>query len=178
MAARDIRSVTLLRGISQSKRTAVSRQRTVAHKQKKIAVSRQRTVLADSSQQIAVRNKKIVIKTFKELIVWQKSMDLVVLVYDFTSGFPKEEIYGLVSQMRRCSVSIPSNIAEGWKRKNTNEFINFLSMADGSGGELETQLLLSQLLKFGNSEKCQKCLLILNEIQRMLPSMMVSLKKN
>lgn len=120
----------------------------------------------------------MVLKSYKDLIVWQKSMELVILVYKFTAEFPKEELYGLVMQMRRCAVSIPSNIAEGWARKNTGEYINSLSVADGSAGELDTQLLLSERLSYGDSGLRRKCLELLSEIQKMLPSLMKSLKNS
>lgn len=85
-------------------------------------------------------------KTYKDLIVWQKSIELVKEIYLLTEDFPKEEIYGLTSQIRRCAVSIPSNIAEGKMRTTNKEFSHFLSIAYGSGAELETQLILAKLL--------------------------------
>jgi four helix bundle protein len=87
-------------------------------------------------------------KSFKDLIVWQKSYKLVIEVYKTTKGFPKEEIYGLSQQMRRCVVSIPSNIAEGYGRQHNKEYAQFLSMSYGSLCELETQYLLSIDLKY------------------------------
>lgn len=116
------------------------------------------------------------INSYKDLIVWQKSIQLVTLVYKLTKDFPKEEIYGIVSQIRRCAVSIPSNIAEGWARKNTGEYINFLSIADGSAAELDTQLILSDNLGYGNKQLLKECQTLLVEIQKMLPSMIHSLK--
>ncbi len=84
----------------------------------------------------------------KDLDVWKRSMDLVELVYDFTSQFPKDERYGLVSQMSRAAVSIPSSVAEGTSRKGDKELIQFLMIAIGSLSELETQYLISIRLKF------------------------------
>ena len=84
----------------------------------------------------------------KELDVWKKSMDLVVVIYDITSKFPSDERFGLISQMRRAAVSIPSNIAEGAARRGDKEFIQFLMIALGSLSELETQYLLSIRLNF------------------------------
>jgi len=78
------------------------------------------------------------VQNYRELIVWQKSMDLVELVYQATKAFPKEELYGLTNQVRRAAVSIPSNIAEGQARQSTAEFKNFLSIAQGSRAETET----------------------------------------
>jgi len=117
------------------------------------------------------------INSYKELIVWQKAMDLAVAVYALTTDFPRDEIYGLVSQMRRASVSIVSNIAEGWTRKNTKEYIQFLSVADGSAAELETQLLLSEKLGFGKKDKPEQVAELILEIQKILPSIMRSLKE-
>ncbi len=117
----------------------------------------------------------MVIKSFKELIVWQRAMELTVLVYEFTTDFPKTEIYGLVSQLRRAAVSIPSNIAEGWARKGTKEFINSLSMAFGSAAELETQLILSEKFNYGENRLRDGCLDKLVEVQKMLPATIRSL---
>ena len=83
-------------------------------------------------------------KSFKELIVWQKSIALVKTVYASTDQFPKSEMYGLTSQMRRAAVSIPSNIAEGYTRKSRLEFLQFLSIAEASAAELETQVILAR----------------------------------
>ena len=85
---------------------------------------------------------------YKDLIVWQKAIDLATWIYSLTSRFPKEELYGIVSQMRRAAVSIPSNIAEGQSRQHKSEFIQFLSIAKGSLSELETQLIISGRLKY------------------------------
>ncbi|MCU0379159.1 MAG: four helix bundle protein [Bacteroidales bacterium] len=83
------------------------------------------------------------IKSYRDLEVWKKSMDLAVRVYDVTTEFPQAEIYGLSSQLRRAAVSIPSNIAEGSSRNSTKEFIQFLHIANGSLSEIETQLELA-----------------------------------
>ena len=80
------------------------------------------------------------IHSYKNLLVWQRSMDLVVAIYGLTKKFPKEEIYGLTSQMRRASVSIPSNIAEGRFRGTRKDYLQFLRIAYSSGAELETQM--------------------------------------
>lgn len=91
---------------------------------------------------------KMSVKSYRELIVWQKAMDMVAEVYKATEGFPREEIYGLTSQIRRAAVSVPSNIAEGQGRKSTNEFLHHLSIARGSLMEVETQLLLAARLSY------------------------------
>lgn len=111
---------------------------------------------------------------YKDLIVWQKSIKLVVLVYEFTKALPTSEAYGLVSQMRRCAVSIPSNIAEGSKRKTKKDFQQFLSIASGSGAELETQLVISEQLGLGNMGKIPEIRVLLDEILRMLYSLLKS----
>ena len=92
------------------------------------------------------------VKTHKDLDVWRKSMDFVTKLYKTTAVFPKEEMYGLSSQMRRAAVSIPSNIAEGAARKSNKEFIQFLHIALGSTVEIETQLIVSKNLKFIDEE--------------------------
>lgn len=84
---------------------------------------------------------------FEKLTIWQDSLDLAVEIYNTTKQFPKEELYGLTSQMRRCATSIPSNIAEGSCRNNDGEFKHFLGIASGSSGELKTQLIMSVKLK-------------------------------
>jgi len=86
------------------------------------------------------------IQSYKDLIVWQKSISLVVEIYNLTSCFPKEELYGLTSQMRRSAVSIPSNIAEGRGRGTARDFMQFLRIALGSTNELETQIVISKRL--------------------------------
>ena len=88
------------------------------------------------------------ILSYRDLNVWQNGMDLVEDVYKITANFPKEEKYGLTSQLRRCSVSIPSNIAEGFMRKSTKEYIQFLYISLGSLGELDTQMEIAVRLSF------------------------------
>jgi four helix bundle protein len=87
-------------------------------------------------------------KTHKDLDVWKDGIELVKLIYNLTSSFPKEEMYGLTSQIRRSGVSIPSNIAEGAARKSKKEFVQFLYIALGSIAELETQLIISKELGY------------------------------
>ena len=86
--------------------------------------------------------------TFRDLLIWQKSMTIVTEIYQLTNSFPKEEIYGLTSQIRRCAVSIPSNIAEGCGRKTDKDFSNFLSISLGSAFEFETQLIICKNLGY------------------------------
>jgi four helix bundle protein len=91
------------------------------------------------------------LKSFRELIVWQKAMDLVELIYKATHGFPKEELFCLTQQLRRAAISIPSNVAEGQGRDSTKEFLHHLSFAYGSLCELETQTALAQRLGYINN---------------------------
>ncbi|MBQ7218027.1 MAG: four helix bundle protein [Ruminococcus sp.] len=107
-------------------------------------------------------------KSFRDLIVWQKSIDLVVEVYQLIKRLPKEEIYSLSNQMRRSSVSIPSNIAEGQQRKTTKEFVNFLSIAKGSNAELQTQLIICVRLGYLTDEQIKPTMTLSEEISKML----------
>ena len=93
------------------------------------------------------------ILSYRDLNVWQNSMNLVEDVYKITANFPKEEKYGLISQIRRCSVSIPSNISEGFMRKSTKEYIQFIYISLGSLGELDTQMEIAVRLKFMEEQK-------------------------
>jgi four helix bundle protein len=107
---------------------------------------------------------------YRDLIVWKKAMELTVCIYSLTQSFPKQEIYGLSSQMRRASVSIASNIAEGLGRLNPAEFRQFLAMAQGSIYELETQLLIANSLGFARAEAIKEAESIANEVSKMLRS--------
>lgn len=118
----------------------------------------------------------MVTKDFKELIVWQKSSDLVVEAYKLTKQFPKEELYGLISQIRRASVSIPANISEGYSRNSTNEFIQFTYIALGSASELETLCFLSNRLLFISNEDKESFLTNIYEVKRLLTGLINSLK--
>lgn len=109
--------------------------------------------------------------THKDLIVWQKSMNLVTLVYKLTSQFSKEEIYGLTSQMRRAAVSIPSNIAEGHGRFSDKELIRFLFISLGSSAELETQLIIANNLGFLNQVDFKQLQELNNEVIKMLSAL-------
>jgi four helix bundle protein len=113
---------------------------------------------------------------FKELNVWQKSVDLAVDVYSLTKKFPPDERFGLISQLNRCAVSIPSNIAEGAGRNSKNEFNHFLGISVGSAFELETQLVISQRLNFINSKQLESVLTTIHDIQHMTYGLQSSLK--
>lgn len=93
------------------------------------------------------------IKSYKDLLIWQKGIEIVVLTYKLVSSFPKDELYALSSQVKRSSVSIPSNIAEGYGRQSTQSYIQFIKIARGSLCELETQLLVAKKLDFINDEE-------------------------
>src|SRR6266478_8268645 len=97
-------------------------------------------------------------KGFRDLRVWQCGMELVEEVYRLTRGFPKEELYGLTNQLRRAAVSIPSNIAEGQTRSHLKEFLQFLSMAQGSLAEVQTQIELAGRLRYLSAEQIQTAL--------------------
>ncbi|MDP9099538.1 MAG: four helix bundle protein [Verrucomicrobiota bacterium] len=107
-------------------------------------------------------------QNFKDLVVWQKGIALAKAIYRLTAKFPPEERFGLVSQMRRAAVSIPSNIAEGQARHTTGEFIQFISHAEGSTAELETQLILSIELGFAITDSAKPAFTLLDDIRRML----------
>lgn len=112
---------------------------------------------------------------FKELLVWQKAIDLVVDVYKVTEKLPKEERFGLITQINRSVISIPSNIAEGAGRNTAKEFNNFLGIAQGSSFELNTQLIISNRLNFISNEEYQKIEFQLEHIQNVVAKLKKSL---
>lgn len=114
--------------------------------------------------------------TFKEIKVWQKSMNFVTKLYLSTRLFPQEEMYGLTSQIRRSAVSIPSNIAEGFGRKSTNDFKRFLKISLGSLFELQTQIEISKNLEFFDELLFNKLYQDSREIEIMLTSFIKSIK--
>jgi|SRR5581483_1270370 len=118
------------------------------------------------------------LKSYKDLMVWQKSMELNKLVYKHTTNFPKEEMFGLTSQMRRAAISISANIAEGQARNSTGEFLQFLGIAKGSLAELETLIMLSHELKFMNKENSVILLDMAEEISKMLHGLQKKLRSN
>lgn len=114
------------------------------------------------------------IKTHEDLDVWKKSLDLVVKMYQLTELYPKEEKYGLVSQIRRAVISIPANIAEGSARKGNKEFIQFLQIASASANELETLLIISERLQITQEEK--EIMELLLSVKRMIIGLIKYLK--
>ena len=117
-------------------------------------------------------------QSYKDLIVWQKSIELVTELYRVTEKFPKTEVFGLTSQIRRAAVSIPSNIAEGYSRKHKPEYIQFLRIAFGSGAELETQMIIIKNLGFAKAESVVLASSLLDETMRMLNKMISTLVAN
>jgi four helix bundle protein len=116
------------------------------------------------------------ISSFRELRVWQLAMDVTEKVYQLTADFPKSEIYGLSSQMRRSAVSIPSNIAEGQGRDSTKEFLHFLAIAFGSICELETQLLIANRFNYISNDDLQSILIVLTATSKTTRGLQKSLK--
>ncbi len=117
-----------------------------------------------------------IVYSYKDLVVWQKAVELVVEVYKLTELFPKTEIYGLASQMRRAAISIPSNIAEGRRRGGKKEFKNFLLISYASGAELETQVIIAKKLSFTNISNYSAVDKLLNEVMRMLNKIIAQLR--
>ena len=118
------------------------------------------------------------IHSYKDLIVWQRSIELVIEIYVLTDRFPIEESYGLTSQMRRAAVSIPSNIAEGRFRGTKNDFLHFLRIAYSSGAELETQLEIAEKLPKTKSLNYNRADSLLEEVMRMLNAMIKNFNPN
>src|SRR2546426_8965126 len=109
-----------------------------------------------------------VIRDYKDLQVWQKGMALAKQIYQMTQAFPSEEKFGLVSQMRRAGVSIPSNIAEGQARNTKGEYVQFISHAEGSAAELDTQLRLVVNLGYCSEAEIESSLMLVTDVQKML----------
>jgi four helix bundle protein len=114
--------------------------------------------------------------SFKDLRAWQRAMELALSIYKLTADFPSNERFGLTSQMRRAAVSVPSNIAEGYARSTTGEYLLFLGHARGSCSELETQILLSKSLDFGKVENLDEATALCNDAGRLLCALLNSLR--
>jgi len=108
------------------------------------------------------------IKTFKDILAWKKAHSLVLQIYKVTDNFPKKEIFVLVSQMRRCAVSIPSNIVEGFKRRTKNDSIHFYNIAEGSLEELKYQLILAKDLKYISEEEFNEIYNLAEEVGKLI----------
>ncbi len=115
--------------------------------------------------------------SYKDLIAWQKGMGLVAAIYDATEGFPPHEQFGLVSQMRRAAVSVPSNIAEGKAHYSNRDFVRFLRHARGSLAEIETQVLIAQQRQYLPATTTTKLTQQLDELGRILSGLINSLKE-
>lgn len=115
------------------------------------------------------------VRSYRDLVAWQKAMELVVRVYTCTQTFPKAETYGLISQMRRAAVSVPSHIAEGHARISTGEFRQFLGHALGSLVEIETQILIGERLSYIDAEKSNELLARTTELGKILNALLRSL---
>lgn len=116
------------------------------------------------------------VKSYRDLIVWQKAMDLVVICYKISETFPKDEIYGLSSQLKRAAVSVPANIAEGHGREGLGEYIHFLGVAQGSLRETETHLLIADRLSLADRNNLSQALNLSDEVSKMLGSLLRGLK--
>jgi four helix bundle protein len=119
---------------------------------------------------------KMPLRSYKELIVWQKAYQLTLMIYKETEKYPKSEIFGLSFQLRRASVSIASNIAEGYQRQHSGEYIQFLSIAFGSCAEVETQLLLCKDLHYLSESNSEILINLLTEVGKMLYALITKIK--
>jgi four helix bundle protein len=117
------------------------------------------------------------IKSYKELFIWQKGIKIVCLVYKITKSFPKEEVYALASQLKRASVSIPSNIAEGFGRQTDKSFNHFLNISRGSLNEIETQLIIAKELEFISDDNLfNEIMFLIEEESKMISAFSKNLK--
>jgi four helix bundle protein len=119
-----------------------------------------------------------VVQSFRDLLVWQRSIQLATSIYRLTGDFPREEIYGLTSQMRRAAVSIASNIAEGQGRLSAGEFKQFLGMARGSGFELQTQIEIARSLGMGTATSIDQAESLSLEVTKMINGLLKSVRQN
>jgi four helix bundle protein len=115
-------------------------------------------------------------ESFKDLVVWQRAVQMSLEIYKLTASFPASERFGLTNQLRRASVSVASNIAEGYGKSSKGEYLSFLGHARGSNGEGQTQLIISQGLGFGSQESLHHAESLSSEVGRMLVAMMKKLK--
>ena len=115
-------------------------------------------------------------ESYKSLDAWQRSIDLTVAVYKLTAAFPDSERFGLINQLRRAAVSVPSNIAEGFGRASTGEYLQFLGHSRGSNSEVETQLVIARALGFAKPEDYKQAEHLCSEVGRMLNAMMKTLR--
>ena len=116
-------------------------------------------------------------QNFRDLIVWQRAMQLAKTCYEVTKRFPRSEIFGMTSQIRRAAGSVPANIAEGNGRAHTREYLNHLGIAKGSLSELETHLLLSREVELLSEEDLNRCLPLIEEVGKMLVALRAALDR-
>ena len=119
-------------------------------------------------ESVRAMQARVAARSFRELVVWQKSMDLATTVYRMTRQFPRDEMYGLANQIRRCAVSVPSNIAEGQGRMSSGEFRQFLGIARGSNFELQTQIELVRRLGLGDARLVDEADELSHEVGKMI----------
>ncbi len=117
------------------------------------------------------------VQNYRDLIVWQKAMELVKLIYGLTQNFPREEMFGLTSQIRRAAVSVPSNIAEGQGRSSTKDFLRHLSISHRSLREVETQNLIAEMQGYISAEESKKVMARCSEVGRLINGLSNSLKQ-
>ena len=117
-------------------------------------------------------------QTYRDLLVWQKSMDLVTQVYQVTRSFPKEETYSVIDQIRRCAISVPSNMAEGYGRQTTKDYIRHMQISRGSLYELQTQIEICYNINYLSKGDFDKIYELCREIERMLNSLIKKLKES
>lgn len=131
-------------------------------------------MISDKQASITLDKKA---RGYKDLFVWQKGMELTKQIYRLTQDFPDREKYGLISQMRRAAVSVPSNIAEGQARHTTKEFIQFISHAEGSVAELDTQFILASDLGYCTEQEAEKAVMLITDLRNMLNALRRTLLK-
>jgi four helix bundle protein len=117
------------------------------------------------------------VQSFRDLLVWQRAIQMCVTIYRLTDGFPRDELYGLTSQIRRAAVSVPSNIAEGHGRLSTGEYRQFLGIARGSNFELQTQLEIARALGFGDPKIISEAESLSFEVGKMISGVLNALKE-
>ncbi|HEX9664902.1 MAG TPA: four helix bundle protein [Patescibacteria group bacterium] len=117
------------------------------------------------------------LESYRDLIVWQRGVELTTEIYKLTSGFPKSELYGITSQLRRAAVSIPANLAEGYYRNSKKDYQRFCYISFGSGSELETLIIIAKRLKFIPEQAYEKVDLLLEEVMKMMNSLIRKLKQ-
>jgi len=120
--------------------------------------------------------RRQIVQSFRDLTVWQRSIQMTVAIYRLTQAFPREELYGLTSQLRRSAVSVPSNIAEGQGRLSPGEFRQFLGIARGSNLEVQTQIEIARALGFGNPELLSQAEALSHEAGKMIYGMLESIR--